>query len=45
MQNSCGELNDVDFKKEWVEKGSLAKIMLSMGNNGGGIIVFGVKQN
>lgn len=45
MRNSCGELNDVDFKEEWIEKGPLAKIMLAMGNNGGGIIVFGVKQN
>ncbi|MDE6024003.1 MAG: ATP-binding protein [Lachnospiraceae bacterium] len=45
MRNSCGELNDVDFKEEWIEKGPLAKIMLAMGNNGGGIVVFGIKEN
>ena len=45
MRNVCGELNEVDFKEEWIEKGSLAKILLAMGNHGGGIVVFGVKEN
>lgn len=44
MKDSCGELNEVDFKEQWSDKGSLAKIMLSMGNNGGGIVVFGVEE-
>lgn len=45
MKKSCGELNEMDFKETWIDKGSLAKIMLAMANNGGGIIVFGVKEN
>lgn len=44
MKNSCGELNEVDFKEQWIERGALAKIMLAMGNNGGGIVVFGIKE-
>ena len=45
MKSSCGELDDMDFKESWIEKGSLAKIMLAMGNYGGGIVVFGVREN
>lgn len=45
MKKSCGELNEMDFKETWIDKGPLAKIMLDMANNGGGIIVFGVKEN
>lgn len=45
MKKSCGELNEMDFKETWIDKGPLAKIMLAMENNGGGIIVFGVKEN
>ena len=39
MKKSCGELNEMDFKETWIDKGPLAKIMLAMANNGGGIIV------
>lgn len=45
MKKSCGELKEMDFKETWIDKGPLAKIMLAMANNGGGIIVFGVKEN
>ena len=45
MKKSCGELNEMDSKETWIDKGPLAKIMLAMANNGGGIIVFGVKEN
>ncbi len=45
MKKSCGELNEMDFKETWIGKGPLAKIMLAMANNGGGIIIFGVKEN
>lgn len=45
MKKSCGELNEMDFKEAWIDKGPLAKIMLAMANNGGGIIIFGVKEN
>jgi len=44
MNKSCGELNEVDFKEQWTEKDALAKIMLAMANNGGGIVVFGIKE-
>ena len=44
IRKSCGELNEIDFKEKWIERGPLAKIMLAMANNGGGIIVFGIKE-
>lgn len=39
------ETNNLDFKEEWIKKGSLAKELLAMANSGGGVIVFGVKEN
>ena len=27
MKKSCGELNEMDFKETWIDKGPLAKIM------------------
>lgn len=45
LKENCGELNEVDFKAKWIEKGPLAKIILSMANSHGGIIVMGVKEN
>ncbi|MDR1422729.1 MAG: ATP-binding protein [Coriobacteriales bacterium] len=44
IQTHTGEQNNLDFKKEWIEKGKLAKIVLSIGNSGGGMIVFGVEE-
>ena len=43
-QENCEEMDEVDFKEQWIEKGHLAKIMLSMGNSRGGIIVIGVRE-
>ena len=45
MKNNCGELDEVDFKESWIEKGHLAKTILAMANSNGGIIVFGVREN
>ncbi len=45
LHESCGELNNIDFKGDWIEKGKLAKIILAMANSGGGLIVFGVSEN
>lgn len=45
LQESCGELDNIDFKEQWIAKGKLAKIILSIANTGGGIIVFGIKEN
>lgn len=45
LRNRTGEHNPIDFKQEWINGGKLAKEMLSLANFGGGIIVFGVKEN
>ena len=45
LKNNCGELDEVDFKESWIEKGHLAKTILAMANSNGGIIVFGVREN
>lgn len=44
VHSNCGEMNEIDFKEKWVEKGHLAKTILAMANSGGGIIVFGVRE-
>jgi predicted HTH transcriptional regulator len=44
IKDNTGEQNHIDFKGEWIEKGTLAKIFLSMANFGGGIIIFGIKE-
>lgn len=45
LQNQTGEHNAIDFKREWIEKDKLAKLMLALANYGGGIVVFGVYEN
>lgn len=45
LKESCGELDNIDFKEKWITKGKLAKIMLAMANTGGGVIVLGIKEN
>lgn len=44
LQDTGGELDELDFKAEWIEKGHLAKTMLAMANSRGGIIIVGVKE-
>lgn len=44
LKNNYGELDEFDFKKSWIDKGKLAKLILAMGNSRGGIIVFGVEE-
>lgn len=44
LEKNCGELDEVDFKEQWVDKGHLAKTILAMGNSRGGIIVVGVRE-
>ncbi|MYL39050.1 RNA-binding domain-containing protein [Halobacillus litoralis] len=38
------EDNNLDFKETWIKNAELAKIMLGMGNIGGGLIIIGVKE-
>ena len=45
LKESCGELDNLDFKKTWIDNGKLAKTMLAMANSGGGLIVFGVAED
>lgn len=45
LQEETGEHNAIDFKQEWIEDSKLAKLMLSLANYGGGVIVFGVHEN
>lgn len=45
LKGQTGEHNTIDFKGEWIRKDKLAKEILSIANCGGGIIVFGVKEN
>lgn len=44
LKNSTGEMNDVDFKTQLEVDAKLAKHILGMANYGGGVIIFGVKQ-
>lgn len=44
MKGQTGEHNSIDFKEKWIESAKLVKEMLAIGNSGGGIIVFGVKE-
>lgn len=45
LNQNCGELDEMDFKQDWIDKGALSKIILAMANSRGGVIVIGVKEN
>lgn len=45
LKNHTGEHNSIDFKREWICKDKLAKLMLALANYGGGVVVFGVQEN
>lgn len=45
LVGNTGEKDNIDFKSSWIDRASLSKIMLSLGNSGGGIIVFGLQDN
>ena len=44
LKDNYGEMDDTDFKGDWIDKGHLAKTILSMANSGGGIIIVGVQE-
>lgn len=39
-----GELDELDFKREWIEKSKLAKHVLAIANTGGGCIFVGIDR-
>ncbi len=45
IESTTGEENNVDFKREWIDKEELSKLFLAMANSGGGIIIFGIAEN
>ena len=45
LKNNVGEMDNIDFKEKWTEKGKLAKTILSIANSRGGIIAIGIKEN
>ncbi|WP_180524029.1 AlbA family DNA-binding domain-containing protein, partial [Staphylococcus haemolyticus] len=40
-----GEVDELDFKKDWVENEKICKLILAIANNGGGVIVIGVEES
>ncbi|MFG6378300.1 MAG: ATP-binding protein [Lachnospiraceae bacterium] len=40
-----GELDNLDYKENWVKEQKIAEIVIGMANIGGGAIIFGVKEN
>ena len=44
IKNNFGELDEFDFKKQWIDKEKIAKLILAMANSRGGIIVFGIGE-
>ena len=45
IKAQIGETDFIDFKEKWLSNGKLAKEVLAMANSGGGVIVFGIKEN
>lgn len=45
FQTHGGEFKDLDFKREWPDKDSVAKQVLALGNIGGGVLVVGVEES
>lgn len=44
LHENVGEMDDIDFKGEWIHKGHLAKTMLAIANKRGGLIIIGVEE-
>lgn len=44
LQNHLGEDDNLDFKKEWMDREKEVKHILAIANSGGGCIIFGVEQ-
>ncbi|WP_349818042.1 MULTISPECIES: AlbA family DNA-binding domain-containing protein [Clostridium] len=44
LKKNMGEANGIEFKGEWIDLERMCKIILAIGNSGGGCIVIGVTQ-
>ncbi|RBP44978.1 putative DNA-binding protein [Garciella nitratireducens] len=44
VESTIGEDN-IDFKREWIDREELCKLFLAMANSGGGILIFGIAEN
>lgn len=44
IKQNTGEYNHIDFKETWLAVPKLAKHILGFGNSGGGVLVFGIKE-
>lgn len=44
LMNISGEFDELEFKKEYIDKSTLASHILGMANSGGGAIIFGVEE-
>lgn len=45
VKDNLGETDYLDFKESWIEYSKLAKHILALANSGGGVVVFGIKEN
>lgn len=45
IKDNLGETDYLDFKESWIEYSKLAKHILALANSGGGVVVFGIKEN
>lgn len=45
IDNGFGELDNLDFKEQWIDHQKIAEIILGIANSGGGAVIFGVKEN
>lgn len=44
LMDISGEFDELEFKKEYIDKSTLASHILGMANSGGGAIIFGVEE-
>ena len=44
VKSNCGEFDEIDYKKEWPDKGKLSRNILAMANSHGGIIIVGIEE-